>query len=110
MLSWTVGLFPPFGDVDDATMNMNVQISLRDIAIRSLEYMSRNGVAVANGNSVFTCEDAQYCFPPKVAIAMLHIYDVVYVRMFHILASLFYSIFRVSVMIDVSFITVFLSP
>ena len=52
-LLMTCGLLPPFATVNNAIMDMGVQIPLWDPAFNSFEYIPRSGVAGSSDNSIF---------------------------------------------------------
>lgn len=49
--------------VNNAAMNMGVQILLQDPASSSFEHISRRGVAGSYGSSTFNVEEPPHCFP-----------------------------------------------
>lgn len=61
---WTLGCFHIFAIVKNATMNMRVQIYLRDPVLNYFGYILKSDVAQSYGNSIFNnFEEVSFCFP-----------------------------------------------
>ena len=66
---WSSGLFSTFGDRNDATVNICVQVLWRHVFI-SLGSMPKSGIAGLYGNSVFNLR--RNCQPVVQRLKMLH--------------------------------------